>query len=330
MTIKKESDAVNSLAPKEGGAVMDLGTNTFHLLIADGTPDNFRKIAHQEIGVKLGEGGISKGYISEAAFDRGLKAMEKFGELIAQNQVIQVKAVATSALRNATNGREFIDRVKADTGIHIEIISGDEEAACIYNGVKASNCLTEHNNLIMDIGGGSIEFILGTQENIIWKQSFEIGAQRMMDRFHHTDPIPAASVEALNVYLEEVLPDLFNAVKDHPVEHLIGSSGAFETFAELIERQKNNSFDLQSIKCYRFDLEDLLSITDKLVESSHHERLATPGIIPVRIDMIVVASIITRYIIQKLGIKEVSMSTYSLKEGVLAEMLSDSKRKIAG
>lgn len=325
MTIKKESDAVNSLPLQGVRGVMDLGTNTFHLLIADGTPDNFRKIAHEEIAVKLGEGGISKGYISQAAFDRGLKAMEKFSELISDNHVSHVKAVATSALRNASNGQEFMDRVKANTGIHIELISGDEEAACIYSGVKASNCLGKYNNLIMDIGGGSIEFILGTHENIIWKQSFEIGAQRMMDRFHHTDPIPAASVEALNVYLEEVLPDLFNAVKDHRVEHLIGSSGAFETFAELIERQKNNSFNLQSTKCYRFDLEDLLGITDKLIESSHHERLATPGIITVRTDMIVVASIITRYIIQKLAIKEVSMSTYSLKEGVLAELLGAAK-----
>jgi exopolyphosphatase/guanosine-5'-triphosphate,3'-diphosphate pyrophosphatase len=326
MTIKKESDDRSALTSYEAAAaVMDLGTNTFHLLIADGTPQNFVKIAHQEIAVKLGEGGISKGYINEAAFERGLKAMDRFRELIAENHITQVKAVATSALRNASNGRKFIDCVRANTGINIELISGDEEAAYIYNGVKASGCLGDRNNLIMDIGGGSIEFILGTHENIIWKQSFEIGAQRMMDRFHHTDPIPAASVEALNVYLDEVLPNLLNAVKDHPVEHLIGSSGAFETFAELIERQKDNSFDLQSIKCYRFDLEDLLGITDKLIESSHHERLGTPGIIPVRIDMIVVASIITRYIVQKLGIKEVSMSTYSLKEGLLAEILDPNK-----
>jgi len=315
--------SMKSKLPLQGaGGVMDLGTNTFHLLIADGSPDNFRKIVHEEIAVKLGEGGISKGYISVPAFERGLKAMNKFHQLLQDHKVERVKAVATSALRNASNGKEFIEKVKADTGIAIELINGDQEAGYIYNGVKASGCLSEGNNLIMDIGGGSIEFILSSKENIIWKHSFEIGAQRMMDRFHHSDPIPPAAIEALYVYLGEVLPDLFNAVKGHPIEQLIGSSGAFETFAELIERSKGNRFELQSIKSYIFDKDDLLAITDKLIESSHHERLATPGILPVRIDMIVVASLITRYIIQKLDIGKICMSTYCLKEGVLAEMLA--------
>ncbi|MDO3626320.1 exopolyphosphatase [Mucilaginibacter sp. BT774] len=298
-------------------AVMDLGTNTFHLLIAEGDIDNFREIVHEHIAVKLGEGGINKGMILPVPFERGITTMKQFREQIANNNTQNIKAIATSALRNASNGKEFIERVKTEAGIDIEIVNGDREASFIYSGVKASGLLSDHNSLIMDIGGGSVEFIIGNQSGLIWKQSFEIGAARLMERFHHTDPIPSVSIEALNLYLDHTLTDLFKAVEQIPVHDLIGSSGAFETFAELID----NSFDLKKTKIYHFENGDLTRITDHIVHSTHAEREANKAIIAVRVDMIVVASLITRYIMQKLNLNEVALCTYSLKEGVLAEMM---------
>jgi exopolyphosphatase/guanosine-5'-triphosphate,3'-diphosphate pyrophosphatase len=302
-------------------AVMDLGTNTFHLLIAEGDIHDFREIVHQHIAVKLGEGGINKGIILPAAFERGVSTMKDFQQYISACNVQQIMAIATSALRNASNGQEFISRVKTETGIKIEIINGDREASFIYSGVKASGLLSNQNSLIMDIGGGSVEFIIGNKEQLIWKQSFEIGAARLMERFHHTDPIPPASIEALNLYLENTLTDLSKVIKETPVDNLIGSSGAFESFAELIEAGRSDSFDLKKIKSYNFEEEDLLAVTDQLILSSHAEREGNKHIIPVRVDMIVVASLVTRYIMQKLNIKNVSLCTYSLKEGVLAELM---------
>ena len=300
---------------------MDLGTNTFHLLIAEGDINDFCEIVHEHIAVKLGEGGINKGIILPAAFERGINTMKAFNQEIAANNVQHIKAIATSALRNASNGKEFIERVKTEAGIEIEIVDGDREAAFIFSGVKASGLLSTRNSLIMDIGGGSVEFIIGNNRELIWKQSFEIGAARLMERFHHTDPIPPASIEALNLYLDSTLPDLFIAIEQTPVQHLIGSSGAFETFAELIENKKTDSFNLKKIKTYDFAQEELLTVTDEMILSTHAEREGNKCIIPVRVDMIVVASLITRYIMQKLGIKNVSMCTYSLKEGVLAEIM---------
>ena len=300
---------------------MDLGTNTFHLLIAEGTVNNYHEIVHYHEAVKLGEGGINKGYILPDAFERGLNTMQQFQQQIDANQVQQVRAIATSALRNASNGKDFINEVKARTGISIEIINGEQEADFIYNGVKISGCLSPKNSLIMDIGGGSVEFILGNAANIIWKQSFEIGAARLMDLFHRTDPIPPASIEALDVFLDDKLAALFTAVKGHEVDTLIGSSGAFETFAELIETEKGHSFNLKTTKNYSFDHEELLVQTSKLIQSTHQQRVGNKSIIPVRVDMIVVASLITRYIMHKLAISKVLMCTNSLKEGVLAGML---------
>jgi exopolyphosphatase/guanosine-5'-triphosphate,3'-diphosphate pyrophosphatase len=302
-------------------AVMDLGTNTFHLLIAEGPADNFTTIFKATEAVKLGEGGINQGTIQPAAFTRGLAAMQRFQDQILDHRVTNVKAIATSAIRSAANGQDFIDQVKETTGIQIELISGEQEAGYIYKGIDASGCLNDSNALIMDIGGGSVEFIIANNDEVLWKQSFEIGAARLMDKFHQTDPIPVASIKELTRYLDGKLMELFAAAIKYKPTTLIGSSGAFESFAEIIELKKGRKFNLEQTKVYEFDTDDLLDLIELLIKSTHALRASMKGIIPVRVDMIVVASLLTIYMMQKLGLTDVTMSTYSLKEGVLAQML---------
>jgi len=295
---------------------MDLGTNMFHLLIAEGA----KTIIHEQAAVKLGEGGINKGYVTDAAFDRGIQTMQRFAELIRRHDVAKARAIATSALRNASNGQDFINNVKVKTGIVIEIIDGDQEAAFIYKGIKAAGCLSPETSIIADIGGGSVEFIICNDREVFWKQSFEIGAARLMDRFHRTDPIPPDSINALYLYLDDCLQSLFAAAKEHAIKNLIGSAGVFESYAVVIERAKGHHFNPGQTKQYPFNQDELMALIEKIILSSHQQRIETAGIIPIRIDMIVTASLLTRFIIEKLGISEVVMSTYSLKEGVLAEM----------
>ena len=303
-------------------AVMDLGTNTFHLLIAKGDAANPEELYHTTVPVRLGEGGINYGIIQPAAYKRGVDTLIQFGEKIREFKAERVSAIATSALRSASNGHDFIEEVKTKTGIEIETITGDREAKYIYEGVKAGKCLTKQNSLILDIGGGSVEFILGNEDEIIWKQSFEIGAARMLDKFHKIDPIPETSIGEMNRYLKQILPSFLEAAKDVKISNIIGSSGAFETFAEVIELQKGNGFELKKNRKYKFDAQEFINITDWLISSSHKDRESTKGIIPIRVDMIVSASLITRFVMKKLGINDVVMSTYSLKEGVLAEALN--------
>jgi exopolyphosphatase/guanosine-5'-triphosphate,3'-diphosphate pyrophosphatase len=302
--------------------VIDLGTNTFQFLIAEETAAGYyNELINIQETVKLGEGGINKGLIQPAAFERGINAMKKFHDLILKHEVKKVKAIATSALRSASNGQYFIDEVKARTGISIEIIDGDKEATYIYKGVKSADCLSEKDSLIIDIGGGSVEFIIGNIEQIKWKQSFEIGCARLMDKFHRTDPIPPESITALNFYLEDSLQDLFAACSNLNIENIIGSSGAFETYTEIIELEKGNLIDLKKTKRYSFDKDELLTLIEKLVLSSHQQRLVMDGIIHIRVDMIVTAALITRFVMRKLNIYNVVMTTNSLKEGVLSEMM---------
>jgi exopolyphosphatase/guanosine-5'-triphosphate,3'-diphosphate pyrophosphatase len=132
----------NAKQPSTGKkiAVMDLGTNTFHLLIAEGTTDNYTEIVHEHIAVKLGEGGINHGLIQPEAFKRGIATMQDFAAKIQANNVSEVRAIATSALRSARNGADFIKEVETNTGIKIEIINGDSEAGFIYRGIQAAGC----------------------------------------------------------------------------------------------------------------------------------------------------------------------------------------------
>lgn len=302
-------------------AVMDLGTNTFHLLIAEGPADNFTTIFKTTEAVKLGERGINKGTIQPEAFARGLTAMQRFQDLILEYKVTDVKAIATSAIRSAANGQDFISQVEEKTGIQIELINGEQEADYIYKGIDASGCLNDDNALIMDIGGGSVEFIIANNDEVLWKKSFEIGAARLMDKFHQTDPIPVASIKELTRFLDTTLIDLFAAALKYKPKTLIGSSGAFESFAEVIELKKGRKFNIEQIKVYEFDTDDLLDVIELLIKSTHALRASMKGIIPVRVNMIVVASLLTIYMMQKLALTDVNMSTYSLKEGVLAQML---------
>jgi len=300
---------------------MDLGTNTFHLLIVEGEAPNFTEIVHEQQPVKLGEGGINKGFIQPAAFQRGIDCMQRYSHLIAANNVVEIKAIATSALRNASNGRDFINEVKKQTGIAIEIIDGNTEAEYIYKGVRADGGLSAENTLIVDIGGGSVEFIICDDKKIKWKQSFEIGAARLMNRFHRQDPIAPESITALKFYLNDTLRPLFLTLKDYTIHNIIGTSGVFESYTAIIEADKGRSFDLKKTKYYEFDKATLLTVIERLVLSAHQQRLNDPNIIPVRVDMIVTASLLTRFIIDKTGVDEIAMSTNSLKEGVLVDMM---------
>ena len=158
-------------------AVIDMGTNTFHLIIVEVEKDDFKIVYREKTAVKIGEKGINHGMITDDAIDRALKTLSKFKEVIDEEEVEQVFATATSAIRNAKNGKGLVALIKEETGIETRIISGIQEAEYIYYGVNKAVEIGDKASLIMDIGGGSIEFIIGTSKEIIWRQSFEIGGQ---------------------------------------------------------------------------------------------------------------------------------------------------------
>ncbi|MFD2288426.1 exopolyphosphatase [Pedobacter petrophilus] len=301
-------------------AVIDLGTNTFHLLIAETSGQDFKVLYKTNVPVKLGEGRINDNIIIPAAFERGISCLKNFKETIVGFQVERVKATATSAVRSAGNGKKFVAAVKELTEIEIEILSGEEEAALIYEGVKLSGAI-EDLSLIMDIGGGSVEFILCDTEKLIWKKSYNIGAARLMQRFFKSDPISDQDKNEILVHIQEALTDLFDVCELHQPKTLIGSAGAFETFAELVSAEKNKMIDVATVKSYPFNFDEYIALSIKLINSTHQQRVEMPGIIPLRVDLIVIAALITNFVLGRLKINQLRLSTYDLKMGILANQI---------
>lgn len=303
-------------------AIIDLGTNTFNLLIARLSADaGFTVEFSDKIAVKLGEGGINENTILPIPFARGLAAIGAHLETIKRFNVISIQAFATSAIRSSSNGLEFVKQVKDNFSLEVEVIDGDKEATLIYEGVRLGVDLSSSNSLIMDIGGGSTEFIIGNANAILWKQSFNLGAARLLEKFRPHDPILKEEIVALEQFFDVQLQELSLAIKQFGVTELIGSSGSFDTFAEMIGYKFYTPIDLSRHSSYDFHMSDFYSIHEQLLLSNKMERLNTPGIIEMRADMIVVSAIFTNYILSRFSISKMRLSTFALKEGVIANLL---------
>ncbi|MFT4834314.1 MAG: exopolyphosphatase/guanosine-5'-triphosphate,3'-diphosphate pyrophosphatase, partial [Marinoscillum sp.] len=297
-------------------AVIDMGTNTFHLIIVEVALGDFKIIFRQKDAVKIGENGINHGMITEAAILRAMTTLSTFKEIIADHGVSQTFATATSAIRNASNGEALVKKIKDDIGIETRIISGLQEAEYIYYGVKKALKIGSEPSLIMDIGGGSIEFIIGTGNQILWKQSFEVGGQRMVEKFHKSDPMTAEQIQEVKAYLKDELKELFDSCEKFAPKILIGSSGTFDTLSDMY-RLKNNLPIVEGATEYPLTIPAFESIYQEILVKNREDRLAIPGMIPLRVDMIVVASALIDFIIASLGITDIRVSAYALKEGVL-------------
>jgi len=301
-------------------AIIDCGTNTFHLLIAEHQNNNSRILFRDKKVVKIGQGGINQKRITEEAQDRAMAAIEDFRSSMDRFSIQDVFAFATSAFRNAENGTHLKDRVYEKYNIDIKVIPGDEEAEYIFRGVNASMDIGDKTSLIMDIGGGSVEFIIGRRDEIIWKRSFETGAQRLLDLFHHHDPIIPEEVGSLKDHLSETLSDLLSALALYKPMALIGSSGTFDTLSCIYCKRKGIPLTEEQTET-PLTLSDYKAIHDELIRKNRNERMKIPGMIEMRVDMIVVASCIIDFLLERHDFEDIRVSTWSLKEGVLARIV---------
>lgn len=304
-------------------AIIDMGTNTFHLLIAEVKGDG--KIIHRERNaVKIGKGGINDGYITEQGMDRAITAMVHFKKVIDEYHVTEVHAFGTSALRNARNGQAIVEEIERRTGISCSIIDGEVEAQYIYEGVRWSMEIGAKKSLIVDIGGGSVECIIGDNVNVYWKQSFEIGAQRLMEKFHKHDPIIHEEVKSLTAYFDKQLKPLFEALQQYEPVTLIGASGTFDTLSDIYCFENKIVKDEYAPET-PLTLEAFERIHRALISKNRADRMAIPGMIEMRVDMIVVASCLVKHLVDHYTFQNIRVSSYSLKEGVLASYMRTSR-----
>ena len=301
-------------------AIIDMGTNTFHLLLAESVGNvKYEIIFRESTAVKIGKGGINNGHITKEGTERAVLAMLGFKEIIDENQIDNVKAFGTSALRSAANSEQILDSIRAATGIDPKIISGDVEAEYIYQGVKYGLEMGPEKSLIIDIGGGSVEFIIANHQQIFWKNSMEIGAQRLLEKFHKHDPITTEEILVLDAYFAENLKPLFEALKVHPTAILIGVSGTFDTLSDIYCARKSivkGENDPETPLTF----EAIHQISQDIICKTRRQRMDTPGMIEMRVDMIVVTCCLIRFILSNHRFEKIRVSSYSLKEGVLASL----------
>jgi exopolyphosphatase/guanosine-5'-triphosphate,3'-diphosphate pyrophosphatase len=297
-------------------AVIDMGTNVYNLLLADVVPGAWSRVHEMKQPARLGDGGLSSGMLSARSFDAASEAMDRLtAQLAAWGGAERTYALATSAVREAENGLDFADFIEEKYHIPVEVISGDREAALIYKGIRKGVQLKEDPVLMLDIGGGSNEFIVAGAEKIYWKHSFPLGMARLLEQFKPSDPVTSKEAKRVRTYLNKEMTALWQALAQRPVTTLVGSSGSFDTYRSLLTgaaKEKGPS--------YQIELSAFAELYHRLLHATAAERMAMKGMTPVRVDFIVLAAILTNLVIEKAGIKKMIQCSYSLKEGVMCEL----------
>ncbi|MEO5674578.1 MAG: hypothetical protein ABIQ74_08020 [Chitinophagales bacterium] len=303
-------------------AILDLGTNTFNLLVAEVRPDHsFEILFKAEEFVKLGEDGVDK--IGEHAFQRGVEQIKKYRINIDERHPHKVIAFGTAAIRRASNGDNFIRAIGEACPMEFHKISGDEEAELIYHGARQAISLGEQPVLIMDIGGGSTEFIIASHEKIHWKKSFQIGSSVLKQHFHHQEPISSAEQVNLISFLQSELQPLLSHAQIFSVKHLIGTSGTFDSFVQMLyenaHAQPLHPFGIAT----EIPVPDFYRLCLSLIQSTMDERLKMKGLIWFRAEMMVVAAMLAGYVVETCNIKRITRSAYALKEGALLKFIQN-------
>ena len=297
-------------------AVIDLGSNTFHLLICEIAEDkSWTVIYKKRIYVKLASGGVDQIDVKSAR--RGLSAMRNFTSILKTYSVTRTKSIATAALREATNGLVIAKKITASTGLIIDIIDGQREAGYILKGIQAALPPLDRKCLIMDIGGGSVEFILFNGNKIHFKESYKIGIAILHRRFHRSDPMSANEINELENHLEETLGGLLQVIKASGGYYLIGASGSFEVINDILEKYTATTHWSE------LDTNGLDTYFTKIISTSTADRRQIPEIPPERIDYIVVAFILIRFVLRQLPPERLFYCDFALKEGVLVEMIEE-------
>lgn len=294
--------------------IIDLGTNTFKLLVCERQEGRLKVLHREELPVYLGRGGIEKGLIAPDAFERGMEALRAYRTTASAHGIVRLRGFGTSALRNARNGKEFVQRAQEELGIPITIIAGDDEAGLILEGVRQAVPLGDRPTLIMDIGGGSTEFILATGKALMWKRSFELGVTRLRERIPVSDPITLEEEARIAAHLDNRLEPLWAVIERHGPHMLIGSAGSFDTLAAMVAAEQALRPDPDTTNLF-FGPDVFETLKERLLRMERAERLTVPGLPEHRVDTMPYALIQIERVLQAGGIRELAWSRYALKEG---------------
>ena len=301
--------------------VVDVGSNTFNLLLAKLYQGQLEILAQDRRPVMLGKGSHEKGLILPGAEARAIQALAEFMTLAQNYGPTKWKGVATAALRYAKNGAEVAQRLSQTSGIPIQVISGEREAEFIFKGVQAHLNFGDQTGLIMDVGGASTEFIAFNGDGLLGLWSFPIGATRLQDVLTLHDPLYPQQVNSTFDWLQNQLQPMLAVLQIHRPQFLVGSSGFFDTLVQM-QAFRNQGQPLLNYSYHSLSAETLQYWTERLIPSSLAERLAIPGMLEFRAPMFLASILQVHFVLNALQIPTVHCTRISLKEGVLADWIS--------
>jgi exopolyphosphatase/guanosine-5'-triphosphate,3'-diphosphate pyrophosphatase len=316
-----QADASRIIAPKDGLiTAIDVGTNSFHAVVASVNEDGMFTIhSRDKENVRLGESVGDMKYLSEEAMQRGIQAMKRFARM-AEDMNAPIRAIGTSAMREALNRDEFVRRMLEETGVAIEVISGNEEARLIYLGVLQALPILNSKTLVIDVGGGSTETIVGYRGEMLYGHSAKLGAIRLTRRFFTEERLSTKAIKECRDFIKGEWALVFRSIQVCGFERVVGSSGTAQTLASIALALKNRFDADESLNGTTITQDDALSAIEAILkEKTSKKRAEIPGMDPKRADIIVGGALILEQAIMRLGIREITISDYALREGILLD-----------
>lgn len=299
-------------------AVIDLGTNTCNLLIAEVNNQEYTILHQSKQLVKMGDKDIRSNRISDEAIERVIRCFAHFEKIISSYLAEKVKVVATSAVRDAENKIKMLETLCDHSGWVVKVLSGNREAQLIFKGVLLALECIEKPAVILDIGGGSNELILAEKNTIAWKESKPTGMARVINQFALSDPLKKEELEILEEFFCARHATAIQNCKAKRVKTLVGCSGAFDTIADIIDEVEPGKKQRES---QEIPLDEFNRVYETLVASTREQRIKMKGMDSVRVDLIVPAVIFIQQLISTTGISKIIQTDFALREGILYEMM---------
>lgn len=303
-------------------AAIDIGTNSFHLIIFEVKENGSLKLLDKEREfLRLGsEYGEDLSFISDNEKAKAIAVLKNFSKLALSNRA-NIRAVSTSAVREANNKNQFIKEIFEETGIKVEPIEGTEEANLIFLGMKNALEINDKSILGIDIGGGSTEFIYGVNGSPVFAESVKVGAVRLSKKFFPDFIITESSVKDCSSYVEELIKSNIKIQTNIKIDFAVGSSGTVDTICLIKQSQKEAKIEsrLNGYAFSKSELEEIYSFVMNLKNPS--ERMSVPGIEAKRADIIPAGFIILKKVFEIFNIEKMVLSEYALREGVVFDFI---------
>lgn len=300
-------------------AAIDVGTNSIHMIIVEQQRRGYRVIDKEKEMVQLGRGSLEGRPLTDEAIARGVEALRKMAGIAERWQVRETVAVATSAVREAPNGRRFIAAAQKEAGIDVRVISGEEEADYIYRAVRSAIDFHGGTALAIDIGGGSVELIVGTQDEVYLTQSEPVGALRMAQMFDLERAATPARVDACRQYVRKRLKKALSAIARLGFDFSVGTSGTIVTLSSLASA----SGDAVTSGLRWLSRKRLRDVIDALTPLSAAERARRFGLEERRAETLLAGAIVLDEIMRKLDLDQLRACDAALREGIVEHVLDE-------